>query len=57
VGGVATGDGSTESEVELRSAASPAPGASGAEVALAAGALSGLGVTGLALVRRFAREG
>lgn len=45
VGGVATGDGSTDS------------GASGAEVALAAGALSGLGVTGLALVRRFARQG
>lgn len=45
VGGVATGDGSTGS------------GASGVEVALAAGALSGLGVTGLALVRRFARQG
>ncbi|MDF2978370.1 MAG: hypothetical protein K0S40_3098 [Actinomycetospora sp.] len=45
VGGVATGDGSTGS------------GASGVEVALAAGVLSGLGVTGLALVRRFARQG
>ena len=45
VGGVATGDGSTDS------------GASGVEVALAAGALGGLGVTGLALVRRFARQG
>jgi hypothetical protein len=45
VGGVATGDGSTGS------------GASGVEVALAAGMLSGLGVTGLALVRRFARQG
>jgi hypothetical protein len=45
VGGVATGDGST------------GPGASGVEVAPAAGMLSGLGVTGLALVRRFARQG
>ncbi|WP_433033531.1 hypothetical protein [Actinomycetospora sp. CA-053990] len=45
VGGVATGDGSTDS------------GASGVEVALAAGALGGLGVTGLTLVRRFARQG
>ena len=45
VGGVATGDGSTD------------PGASDLEVALAAGALSGLGVTGLVLVRRFARQG
>ena len=45
VGGVATGDGSTGS------------GASGVEVALAAGMLSGLGVTGLALPRRFARQG
>lgn len=45
VGGVATGDGSTDT------------GASGVEVALAAGALSGLGLTGLVLVRRFARQG
>jgi hypothetical protein len=45
VGGVATGDGSTDS------------GASGVEVALAAGALGGLGVTGLTLARRFARQG
>ncbi|HSK60536.1 MAG TPA: excalibur calcium-binding domain-containing protein [Actinomycetospora sp.] len=45
VGGVATGDGSSGS------------GASGVEVALAAGTVSGLGVTGLALVRRFARQG
>jgi hypothetical protein len=45
VGGVATGDGSTGS------------GASGVEVALAAAMLSGVGVTGLALVRRFARQG
>ena len=44
-GGVATGDGSTD------------PSASPVEVALAAGALSGLGATGLVLARRFARQG
>jgi hypothetical protein len=46
VGGVATGDGSTDTS-----------GASGVEVALAASMLSGLGLTGLVLVRRFARQG
>jgi hypothetical protein len=45
VGGVATGDGSTGT------------GASGVEVALAAATLAGLGVSGLVLVRRFARQG
>jgi hypothetical protein len=48
VGGVATGDGST---------GTGASGASGVEVALAAATLAGLGVTGLVLVRRFARQG
>ena len=45
VGGVATGDGSTSS------------GSDPAVVALAASLLSGLGLVGLTLVRRFAREG
>ena len=44
-GGVSTGDGSTSS------------GASPAEIALAAGALGGLGATGLVLVRRYAKQG
>ncbi|MHC1558478.1 excalibur calcium-binding domain-containing protein [Actinomycetospora sp. C-140] len=44
-GGVSTGDGSTET------------GASDVEVALAAGALAGLGVTSMVVVRRFARQG
>ncbi|GLZ46186.1 hypothetical protein Acsp06_23710 [Actinomycetospora sp. NBRC 106375] len=44
-GGVSTGDGSTGT------------GASDVEVALAAGALAGLGVTGMVVVRRFARQG
>ena len=44
-GGVSTGDGSTGT------------GAPGVEVALAAGALAGLGVTGMVVVRRFVRQG
>ncbi|MEJ2860894.1 hypothetical protein [Actinomycetospora flava] len=44
-GGVSTGDGSTST------------GASPAEIALAAGALGGLGATGLVLVRRYAKQG
>ncbi|MDD7942532.1 hypothetical protein PHK61_29380 [Actinomycetospora lutea] len=44
-GGVSTGDGSTST------------GASPVEVALAAGALGGLGAIGLVLVRRYARQG
>lgn len=43
-GGVSTGDGSTS-------------GASPVEIALAAGALGGLGATGLVLVRRYAQQG